>query len=310
MNIDLVYLWVDGNDPVWQEKHHAFLGLPSDQAGTDCKGRYANNDELKYSLRSIEMYAPWVRKIFIITDHQTPDWLDTSNPKIQIVDHTEIMPPESLPCFNSSLLEHFICRIPDLSEHFIYSNDDTFLNKPVQPSTFFAEDGLPILRLTHSRLRDIFLNFKEKVLGIPLKNYMQIIKNAALLVKREYGTYYDAKPHHNIDAYLKSDCIKAAQKFHKEIERTHGNHLRKANDIHRSLYFFVALAEKRCHPQFVTQKTSFRFHIQNPKHYEKLAKYDPVFFCMNDSEYANDTDRIRVKEFLSKRFPKKSEFEK
>lgn len=310
MDIDLVYLWVDGNDPTWQAKHQAFLGLPSDQAGTDCKGRYANYDELKYSLRSIEMYAPWIRKIFIITDNQVPVWLDTNNPKVQIVDHSKIMPTESLPSFNSSVLEHFICRIPDLSEHFLYSNDDMYLNKPVFPSTFFAEDGFPIIRLTHSRLRDLFLAFKKKFLGIPLKNYVQIIQNAANLVKKKYGIYYNAKPHHNIDAYLKSDCLRVENMFQKEISATLCNHLRNANDIHRSLYAFVALAEKRCHPQFVTQKTSFRFHIQNWKHYEKLKKYNPVFFCMNDSEYANDGDRQRMAEFLKLRYPEKSQFEK
>lgn len=118
MDIDLVYLWVDGNDPVWQAKRNAFIGETNDNSPINCKGRYANNDELKYSLRSVKTYAPWIRKIFIVTDNQTPDWLDTSNPKIKIIDHKDIIPAESLPCFNSSLLEHFLYRIPDLSEHF------------------------------------------------------------------------------------------------------------------------------------------------------------------------------------------------
>ena len=100
MDIDLVYLWVDGNDPKWQAKHDAFCGNLSRDAELNGKNRYANNDELKYSLRSIAMYAPWVRKVFIVTDNQVPAWLDTSNPKVRIVDHAEIMPAESLPCFS------------------------------------------------------------------------------------------------------------------------------------------------------------------------------------------------------------------
>ena len=66
-----------------------------------------DNGELKYSLRSIGLYAPWVRKIFIVTDNQVPEWLDTAHPKIQIVDHSEILPEESRPCFNSVIIENF-----------------------------------------------------------------------------------------------------------------------------------------------------------------------------------------------------------
>lgn len=307
--IDLVYLWVDGNDPKWQAKRNTIIGI-SGEKSTNCKGRYANNDELKYSLRSIEMYAPWIRRIFIVTDNQIPEWLDLSNPKIRIIDHKEILPPECLPCFNSSVIEHFIYKIPGLAEHFLFANDDMLLNKHVHPNTFYGEDGLPIIRIIYSRLRDWFLMFKKRFFGVPLKNYVQIIRNSAKLVEKKFGTYYNVKPHHNIDAYLKSDCQHVELMFNNEINETLSNHVRQANDIQRSIYTFVAIAEKRCHLIEVTQKTSFRFHIQNKRHYDKLRRYNPVFFCMNDSEYANDDDRMRVKDFLSKRFPKKSKFEK
>ena len=83
MDIDLVYLWVNGNDPQWQAKRNALIGKTEEKSSANCEGRYANNDELKYSLRSIELYAPWIRKIFIVTDNQIPEWLDTSNPKVK-----------------------------------------------------------------------------------------------------------------------------------------------------------------------------------------------------------------------------------
>ena len=107
-NIDLVYLWVDGNDPKWQAKRNAFLERKVENSLSSFNGRYVNNDELKYSLRSVERYAPWIRKIFIVTDDQSPEWLDIENPKIKIIDHKEILPAESLPCFNSNVLEHFL----------------------------------------------------------------------------------------------------------------------------------------------------------------------------------------------------------
>ena len=308
--IDLVYLWVDGSDPKWQAKRNAFIGKTEEKSTINCKGRYADNDELKYSLRSIEMYAPWIRKIFIVTDNQVPKWLNLSNPKIRIIDHTEIMPAESLPCFNSAMIEHFIYKIPELSEKFLYANDDMFLNKAVNPDTFFTEDGLPIIRLINSKLRDFFLKFKKLFLRIPIKYYIETILHSSKLVEKKYGVKYNGKPHHNIDAYLKSDCQHTENLFKDEIEKVLSNHIRKDNDIQRILYSYVAMAEKRCNQVFVTQKTSFRFHIQNHKHYAKLERYNPVFFCMNDSEYANDDDRKKVTEFLSKRFPHKSQFEK
>lgn len=111
-DIDIVYLWVDGNDPIWRAKRDAFIGKTSEDSSRNCEGRYADNDELKYSLRSIEKYAPWIRNIYIVTDNQQPSWLDISCPKVKIIDLTEIMPREVLPCFNSSLIEKFLHNNP------------------------------------------------------------------------------------------------------------------------------------------------------------------------------------------------------
>ncbi len=310
MDIDIVYLWVDGNDPRWLAKHNACIGKTEDKSAVNCKGRYSDNDELKYSLRSVEMYAPWIRKIFIVTDNQVPKWLDTSNPKIRIVDHKEILPEVSLPCFNSRLIEHFLYKIPGLSEHFLYANDDMFINRPVTPATFFAADGLPIIRFNRRPFRKFTLWFKEKVQGKALSNYVQAIRNSAELVEKRYGIYYGGKTHHNIDAYLKSDYRHVGDVFRNEIGAMLTHHVRSADDVQRNIYSYVALAEKRAHLHYVTRKTSFRLHIQNESHYGKLEKYNPILFCMNDSQYAKDEDRERAKAYLDRRFPEKSQFEK
>lgn len=310
MDVDLVYLWVNGNDPEWQAKRNACIGTAETQRGVNCKGRYADNDELKYSLRSVAQYASWIHKIYIVTDNQVPSWLDTSNPKVRIVDHKEIMPEICLPCFNSAVIEHFLYNIPGLSEHFLYANDDMFVNRPVKPDDFFAQDGLPIVRFNRRPLRKFTLWFKEKVQGRALSNYVQTIRRSAEMVEKKYGIYYGGKTHHNIDAYLKSDYQHAAQVFDSEIKATFANHVRSASDVQRNIYSYVALAEKRAHLHYVTQRTSFRFHIHRENHYKKLEKYNPMLFCMNDSEFATDEDRKRMADFLSLRFPDKSQFEK
>ena len=310
-SIDLVYLWVDGNDPKWLKKRSLLFKEIGRNISTNFNGRYANNDELKFSLRSVERYAPWIRKIFIVTDDQIPEWLDIKNPKIKIIDHKEILPDESLPCFNASVIEHFLHKIPNLSEHFLFSNDDTFFNKTVIPTNFFTNDGFPIIRLNRKPFRRLRWFFREKILKKPHKLYSKAVFNAAELVNHKFGIFYNGLPHHNIDSYLKSDCARVAEQiFKNEIDSMKINHIRSVNDTHRAIYSYVALAENRGHLQYVSSKESLHVHIQKDRHYEKLIKFNPTFFCMNDTEYANDNDRIKLKIWLNDRFSEKSEFEK
>ena len=309
--IDIVYLWVDGNDSKWQTKRNTFIGKTNESAPNDCKGRYANNDELKYSLRSIEMYAPWIRKIFIVTDEQTPEWLNTDNPKIKIVDHKEIMPVECLPCFNSCIIEHYIYRIEGLSEYFLLANDDMFINKETSYSDFFNANGFPIIRLNRKPFRKIRWYWRENIRKNPLKNYSKTIANVSKLIEDNYGIYYSGLPHHNIDAYCKSSNKQIVEEtFSQKFLANRSHHTRNDNDIQRIIFSYIPLAEKRGELKYVTGKESMLVRIHKKKDYNKLTKNNPIFFCMNDSEYAQDSDRIAAKDFLEKRFPIKSSFEK
>jgi len=311
MKIDLVYLWVDGSDPAWLAKRNAFMGNSCGNTSVNCKGRHADNDELKYSLRAAEKYAPWIHKIFIVTDGQTPGWLDTTNRRIKIVDIAEILPESALPCFNSAIIEYHLHKIPGLSERFLYANDDMFINKPAAPDTFFAADGLPIIRLCRKPFRRLRWFWKEHIGGKPLQQYYKTIVNASQAVKKKYGIYYNGVPHHNIDAYLKSDCRRVVEEtFKKELEPLFTNHIRSGNDIQRILYLYAALAEKRGRLRCVSKKESFFLRPFRISNYDKLERYRPALFCLNDSERVSDSDRERLKAWLAKRFPEKSAFEK
>lgn len=309
MEIDLVYLWVNGNDPQWQAKRQSVTG-DIGHTSVNCRGRYMDNGELKYSLRSIGLYAPWVRKIFIVTDNQVPEWLDTAHPKIQIVDHSEILPEESRPCFNSVIIENFLYKIPGLSEYFLYGNDDMLINRPVTPETFFAADGFPIVRMNRRLFRKSYVWFRQKILKKKLSGYNRQIANAANLVNSKLGIYFGDMTHHNIDSYRKSDYEHVYNMFKNVIKPTLVHHIRDNEDINRHIYSYVPLAEKRAHAQYVNKKTSFRLQIHEVEQYQKLEEYNPIFFCMNDSQFATDEDRRRSSEYLEKRFPNKSEFEK
>ncbi len=311
MVIDLVYFWVYGNDPKWRAKHDAFCGKTSGTVETNGINRFANNDELKYSLRSVAMYAPWIRKIFIITDDQVPVWLDTSNPNVKIIDHKDILPAESLPCFNSCLIGHYAYRTPGLAEHFLLGNDDTYINREVAPGDFFTSDGLPIVRLRRMYFRKLRWSFRENVRKKTLSNYRRTLQRASQLVSDKFGHYYTGIPHHNINALLKSVCRDVAENIMRdEFVANNKNHIRNDDDVQNVVFSYVALAEKRGKLRYVTDKESMIVKIHKDKHYERLDKYRPMLFCMNESEYANDRGRAMAKAYLEKRFPDKSEFEK
>jgi UDP-N-acetylglucosamine-lysosomal-enzyme len=90
--------------------------------------RYRDSEELRYSLRSLVRFAPWIRHIYLVTDNQIPYWLDLSHPRLTVVPHSDIFPNKShLPVFSSPAIEAHIHRIPGLSQRFIYFNDDVML---------------------------------------------------------------------------------------------------------------------------------------------------------------------------------------
>lgn len=312
--IDLVYLWVDGEDPKWQEKKREFTGVLSDNSETNNKGRYMNNDELRYSLRSAEKHASWIRRIFIVTDNQQPEWLDTGHPRIQIVDHKDIMPAEILPSFNSTVIEYFLHRISGLSEQFLFANDDMFFNADLHPDFFFANDGYPIVRLKrkpfgkwHPSL-DAFL---RGLVGRTPGQYARKLASSASLVARMFGKYYAGVPHHNIDAFLKSDYRNAVETvFAEQVEQSQSHHVRTAGDIHRSAFSYYALAIGHAHLKYVGRREASRILVHKHDFKAYLNRYQPQLFCLNDSQHVTDGHRAQVRPFLEEVFPAKSEFEK
>lgn len=101
--------------------------------------RYRDNDELKYSMRSLFRYTPWVRNIILVTNGQVPSWLDTEHPRVRVVTHAEIFKNKAdLPVFSSPSIEMHLHRIPGVSKKFIYLNDDVFFGAETWPDDFFT----------------------------------------------------------------------------------------------------------------------------------------------------------------------------
>ncbi|AQA25154.1 putative uDP-glucose-4-epimerase [Rhodococcus sp. MTM3W5.2] len=137
-DVDLVFSWVDGSSKEWQVQRAKRMQNYVVGEGDDSEARFRQIDELKYALRSVHMYAPWIRRIFVATDSARPAWL-ADDPRVTFMPSEEFFADTSvLPTHNSQAVECQLHHIPGLAEHFLYSNDDMFFGRPVGPQMFFS----------------------------------------------------------------------------------------------------------------------------------------------------------------------------
>ncbi len=319
MKIDLVYLWCNGDDPQWKSRREQFIetGLSGDKQ-THCEGRVADNSDLRYSLRSIDLYAPWVNHIYVVTDNQYPDWLDRSNSKISIVSHSDLFDPKYLPLYNSCAIELGIHKIEGLSEHYIYANDDMMLGRKISPDFFFTPQGKAKCRFVESkqfrRLQDTYFYTINKVLDS---------------IVAEYGAEYDLLyPHHQIDPYVKSSVQECIAKYSAWADLTLSNHFRSSEDMQRHILSLFAVAthsaiiESRKQQRFAKLRQlltmllkcdatsdSLLIGLEKKSIEKSIRLFNPALLCFNDSERVSDDDRKRIKELYERLYPQKSQFE-
>lgn len=177
--IDWVIAWVDGDDDAHEAARRSFAPNDSDvHPEAKATDRFSDNGELYYNIASVLQYAGFVRKIFIVTDRQRPKFIDDfsasglcEGSRIEIVDHDKIFGnlPVARPNFNSLAIESFLWRIPGLSERFIYSNDDFFLNQRM-PHGQFYRGKMPVLHgdwvnADHLRMKIILRRLIRKITG-------------------------------------------------------------------------------------------------------------------------------------------------
>lgn len=305
MKIDLVYLYVNGNDPQWQAKKRQW-GANVTVGNAEC--RFCDNQELRYSLRSVEKYAPWINRIFIVTDNQIPEWLNTSHEKIQMVDHREIVDEKYLPLFNSQVLTAHLANIPNLSEHFIYSDDDFFFCRPVEKNFFFDDAGRPIIR------------YSKKMSRIPNGIYGASIWMAQSLIFDKYGEKAHYYPHHNMDSYLKSEFLNCRQEFPElfleplkwrfraktyetrfgvlQYMQSRGTAVAKFENTSRLKKIQALLRFSQLDSLYMASKRG--------NFAQKIRRYRPQLACINDGVNQNEL----IGQFFDEMFPEKSSFEK
>lgn len=180
-SIDVVITWVDGGDPdhIKLREQYSHESAAPTTAEVNAPRRWSYANELDICLRSIDLNAPWIRKIFIVTNGQVPQALDalpqSLQNKIAIIDHKVIFAGYEnwLPTFNSMAIVAMLWRIPDLSERFILFNDDVFLGSPCSPALFFNNDETTLFGRWMSLSEPKLTKFKKSIYRITKLNAAQ-----------------------------------------------------------------------------------------------------------------------------------------
>ena len=314
-DVDIVYTWVNDKDDSWKRARDLYKSNNLEQqdkfgSRANLDERFNNRDELKYSLRSIEYYAKFVRNIYIVTNGQIPNWLDTSNPKIRIVTHSELYPSnEVLPTFNSSSIETVLHRIDGISENFIYFNDDFLLGSRTTRHDFFSKEGRPKYFKSQQTafIEDIDQESEE---------YIKADKNAMLIMKKSFGLYSGDIMQHAPYPCKVSLLKKYESDYVYEYNACRVERFRSEKDI-RPIAFMQAnfgqisgdCVEGNISHQYIPL---WRSNL-NKRLNEILSQKKHKTICINDVGVSSDAKEAvdkSVFSFLESYYPVKSGFEK
>lgn len=294
--IDLVYTWVDGNDLEYQKLVNRYSEKPLDLNPE----RYRDLFQLiKYSLRSVEKFAPWINHIYIFTCRpQKPKWLNTNHPKISVIHHDEVFDEADIPTFNYNVIESYLHKIPNLTDDFIYLNDDFLFGNEVFPADFYTRDGKVLIHgtLFGENLGWRVYNKKNDIVGLG------IIEHSPLLVRKEWWRkMQEARP--------------------KLIDEIKSHKFREGTDVMMyKLYRWYTLRHQyeNCKPIKLPELLKIHtFHkiTNNFKRQQRginyLAKRRPKFYCLNDDQKDSPNPKVveLVQGFLKNMYPQKSTFE-
>ena len=312
--VDVVYTWVDGADPEHASKRARYRDEAGELASHAANvSRYTDHEELRYSLRSLQMYAPFVRDVYVVTDAQVPSWLDTEAPGITVVDHRDIFAdPNVLPVFSSRAIETQLHRIAGLSERYLYLNDDVFFAAPVGAEYFFHSNGIARVPFSGHQI-----GVADPIAEEVAPNWAG--KNARALLLKDFGATITQKIRHAPLPQLRQVHRELEERYRQDIERTARSRFRHPQDIApaTTLHQYYALFTGRgVRGDYRTRYVD----IGTDHAHEDLialaemgsdAPFD--FLCLNDfdtpPERQEEVSRM-LADFLERRFPFPSRFER
>jgi len=326
-NIDLVVLWVDGNDPLWQEEKAKYT-----QSGGDNRViRYRDWGLMKYWFRAVEKNLPFINKVHFVTWGHTPDWLNEKHPKLNIVKHSDYIPKEYLPTFNSNVIELNLHRLEGLSEHFILANDDFFFLAP-KTKDFFFKDGLPV----DAAIQNVLQFHKSGGIGHIMANNLEALNqsfNKRSVMKKMPSKWFNFRygikmlynlyllPFSNFTgfndphipySYLKSEWDELWEERGELLDKVCKNKIRSNEDINHWLLRYRQFAKGNFYPSD-SNRGKFFIIGQDDEEIACTFKEQKVpMICLSDD--FEDIDFEKEQSFLCNLFleayPEKSQYEK
>jgi hypothetical protein len=309
-DVDMVFSWVDGSSSEFQRQRAAQLAEYVVGEGDDGPARFRHVDELRYALRSVHMYAPWVRRIFIATDSPAPAWL-ADHPKVTVVRSEEFFADTSvLPIHNSHAVEAQLHRIDGLAEHFLYSNDDMFFGRPVEPEVFFSPAGL-------TRFVECGIRIGAGPTALHRSGHDNALRVNRALLHERFGRTITRDLEHCATPIRRSVMAELEAAFAEDFARTAASRFRSATDISvtNSLYHYYAQFTGRAiattRPRVRYVQTTLAASLAGM---ERLARRRDVdMFCLNDGGAGEMPEELRVRtvtDVLERMFPVRAPWER
>ncbi|MGH1577911.1 stealth conserved region 3 domain-containing protein [Planktotalea sp.] len=281
--LDIVYTWVDDTDPVWSEKRRQY-NPANPSADAEDKSRFQSNDELLYSLRSLFRYFSGIGKVYLVTDGQTPHFIEEFEGRVSLVNHADIMGTDvERPTFNSHVIESCLHHIKGLSEQYLYLNDDFLFARPTCPADFFDAKGRS--KVFYSNKAYIPKgSITDKTLAVDAA----AINQRKLLAKR-FNHQITRKFQHTPVAIHKDVMFTMEELFAKEFSRLRKNRFRSRTDISPSGSFYAHYAVMI--DRAVPSKIKYRYYdTAAPRLVLKLMKLSyesaelrPKVHCINST---------------------------
>ena len=330
--VDFVVPWVDDTDEVWRQDKSRFANPEIKGNGVE---RYRDWGQFLYWFRAVEQYAPWVRKIHLITYGHVPSWLNQQHEELHIVRHSDFMPQEYLPVFSVNPIELNLHRIEGLSEHFVYFNDDVYLNRPVTKEDFFSGElpkycgaSVPLknygyngpfahMMLSNLGLINEHFDVYERIENHPErwfnKQYKAYWKYHRWAYRENYlfGMYY---PHLG-SPMRKSTMQKVWDAFPEELDATCRRRFRSALDVQQQIFHLWDIMSGEYDPVGTDYYGRHFGHLSTQMDEVERAFSEGKcrMICPNDSVDITNENYEQIKkrldEILSKKFPEKSSYE-
>ena len=330
--IDFIIPWVDSSDPKWLAEKNRYISKKDELNNPII--RYRDMNVLKYWFRAVEKFTPWVNKIHFVTYGHIPSWLNTKNPKLNIVKHTDYIPKQYLPTFSSHVIELNFHRIKGLSDKFVYFNDDIFIIKETEPSYFFKkglprdiwrEDIYPINKIDdniflHTLLNNRIVmsrNFSKR--EVFQKNFRKIInpiygrKNLGFILLSKWPFIAEYCDYHTASPFLKKTYEEVWEKEFDFLNNTCTHKFRNVEDVNQGVMQLWQVFSGNYTPRsYKNYGKYFRLLNNNEELFDCMDRGSYNIICINDTNTNIDYERVtkELAQHFERLLPEKSSFEK